>query len=255
MDEIIKKLQNIKLPEIETPRHKAYLKAKLLELDKESQKLRWFSITSKPVFIAFSGVVVLAIIFNFLIYPQLIEAEALKIAKTHPEIRQLIEKYHLKPQDIQIQHKKAYILFTSTSKKQTPLIQSQIALEKGIESIPGVLAIIDMQQKFVHSVKPIESKEIIPITSEEKKRIQDLIKKEDIVREILPSTITIEKVEPALPSKLELKRTKTGIKIVPPKKYEKKAQIYYRDDGKRWVVEVNFTKGKIEKIKILKGRK
>ena len=258
MEELKKKINQIKKPEIELPYFKAALKGRLLKEHQKMEKRFLIAPLLKPALVSLPILIIL--ILGVLILPQqFMEARALKIAKAHPEIQKLIQEYNIRPTDIKLQDQKAYLLFMPEETPENILeVENQkrmlleIASEKEtLKKSEGVLAIVDLQRKNVASIKTIRGREVVPLTSQEEQLVKEVVEKEEVLKEILPSTITIEKIEPALPEKLRLEKKGTEIQIAPPKNFEKRAKILYKSDGKRWMVEVNLQKKKIEKLQLI----
>jgi len=126
-EDLIKKLENIKTPEIEIQSHKERLKVALLT---QHQKLRfgtgqgsgyfWNKIMLKrlvPAGVALA--LVLAIGFG-VIQPRLQIAKAMEIAKKDPQIQQLMKDYGLEIKEVKLQDGKAYVLLALPDAKSLP---------------------------------------------------------------------------------------------------------------------------------------
>lgn len=103
-------------------------------------------------------------------------------------------------------------------------------------------------------VEIIRSREVVPLSLQEEQLVKEVVEKEEVLKKLLPPTVTIEKIEPALPKKLRLERKGKEIQIVPPRNFQKKARILYKSNGKRWIVEVNLKKKKIENLQLINNQ-
>ena len=122
-EDLIKKLENIKTPEIEIQGHKQRLKVALLSSGyfKEEKIMNPIMFWTKrliPAGVALA--LVLAIGFS-VIQPKLQIAKAMEIAKNDPQIRQLMKDYGLEIKQVKVQDGKAYVLLTLPEEKLPPV--------------------------------------------------------------------------------------------------------------------------------------
>ena len=122
-EDLIKKLENIKTPEIEIQGHKQRLKMALLSSGyfKEEKIMNPIMFWTKrliPAGVALA--LVLAIGFS-VIQPKLQIAKAMEIAKNDPQIRQLMKDYGLEIKQVKVQDGKAYVLLTLPEEKLPPV--------------------------------------------------------------------------------------------------------------------------------------
>jgi len=114
-EDLIKKLENIKTPEIEIQSHKQRLKMALLSSGyfKENSIMFW---TKRLIPAGIALALILAIGFG-VIQPKLQIAKAMEIAKKDPQIQQLMKDYGLEIKQVKLQDGKAYVLLALPEEK------------------------------------------------------------------------------------------------------------------------------------------
>ncbi|MCD6283690.1 hypothetical protein J7J12_00330, partial [bacterium] len=107
-EDLIKKLENIKTPEIEIQSHKQRLKMALLSSGyfKENSIMFW---TKRLIPAGIALALILAIGFG-VIQPKLQIAKAMEIAKKDPQIQQLMKDYGVEIKQVKLKNGKAYVL-------------------------------------------------------------------------------------------------------------------------------------------------
>lgn len=264
-EDLIKKLERIELPQIEIESHQRKLKMALLSSD-YFQKLSFFEIFKKSLIFAVPTLVLLIIFGLTVIQPKLIEAKALEIAKNNPEIKKLMEEKNLVLSEVKIKDGRAYLLLNPPEEAEipegkTPAIKIQKTKEEEIEEIEGAIIEVNISQKKVAKINPIRGEEISPLAENEKVTAKEIVEKEEILEEIIPEGAKIEKIQSFLPQKIRLVEKNDEIEIVPHPEVEKRAQVQYIFDGKKWLIKVNLAEKRVEEIKYssvnqnLKGRK
>ena len=261
MEEIEKKLYKAPRPEIQTPQFRYFLKRKLLEEHQKRGAGEIFFLKLRPA-MAGAFIMIIFVMTFLLVWPQVKEAQALKIAKSHPQIQELIEDEKIRPVDVKLEGKKAYLLFLPSKKEKTVLSKAKeeiifkIASPKEIKKEPpGLLAVVDLKRRRVEEIKKIKGEEILPLTPSEKETIKKILREEKTLGEIFWPQISIEKIEPVLPNKLKLQKRGKELKIISPLGTEKRVKVFYQGDSKKGVVQINLSEKKIEKIKITPFKK
>lgn len=251
--DLIKKLGNIRVPEIEIKGHKKNLKMALLSSD-SFQKRDFFQLLRKPLTVAVPVLVLLLLLGFNVIEPRLAEANALRLAMNNPEIKNLIEKNNMVLSDVKVSGGKAYILLkpqekTESGQEKDPSIKIEKAKENEIEDIEGAIIEVSFEQKEVTKVDPIEWEEVAPLDDKEKESVRDIVKENEILKDIIPKEAKIEKIKSSLPQKIGLIEKDNEAKVIPRPNTEKKAKVHYSLEGKEWVVKVDLAKKKVEEIK------
>ncbi len=253
-EDLIKKLEKIKFPQIEVPGHKNRLKMALINW-KYRKKTKGFLGVLKRRLIPIGAVAIVVLLFlvtSNLIFPQYTFADAEKIAMKNPQIKEWIEK-GAEIKDIKIIKNKAYVLI-SPKEEKTPsfqLSEEEMLIKKEREKFKGALAEIELKKEKVSEITEITPK-IIPLTSKEKEKIEKMF--QDLESLEKPAeTIKIEKIEPIpVPVyRLELIKKDNKVEVLSREEEEKKARIIYEIGGEKKEGEINLTREEIEKIKVL----
>ena len=242
-EDLIKKLENIKTPNIEIQSHKQRLKMALLSSGyfKEKPIMFW---TKRLVPAGIALALILVVGFT-VIQPKLQIAKAMEIAKKDPQIQQLMKDYRLEIKQVKVQDGKAYVLL-ALSEENLPSGLEKRALgseETGmrgpgqmfmayqnpktgeiIES-SGSVAEIDLKAakvanlKQVGIVEPIEGKDpaIGKYTGELKKI--ETVNVAPLTKEEEAKAIEIAKSEPKIQEMIpDLEQREVIVKPLPPLK-------------------------------------
>ncbi len=254
-EDLIKKLENTDIPDVEIKSHKAGLKFALLNSSyfKKTDFLEIFKryFYAVPVFAA-----VLLILAITVIQPKLTEAQVLGIAKDNPEIRKLIEEKNMTLSDVKIKDGKAYVLLNSPRDAKPVTEKNQVITLKKVEqnasdTIEGAIVEVNIKEKQVSQINSINSDEINPLNDEEKNSAENIANSEEIIGNIIPKEATIEKVQSYLPREIRLEDEDGGVKAVShheDSNDDRKARVQYNLDGKKWVVKVNLDEKVVEEI-------
>ena len=251
--DLIKKLENIEVPEIEIKSHRKNLKVALLSSD-YFQKRNFFQVFKKPLTIAVPALILLLLLGFNIIEPRLAEANALRLAMNNPEIKKLIEENNMVLSEVKLSGKKAYILLKPQEKvESTQEEDSSIKIEKAkkdeMEDIEGAIIEVNLEKKQVTKINPIEWGKVAPLDDKEKESVRDIVKENEILKDIIPKEAKLEKIKASLPQKIGLIEKNNEAKVVPRSDTEKKAKVHYSLEGKEWVVKVDLAKKKVEEIK------
>ena len=119
-EDLIKKLKNIEVPEIEIQSHKQRLKMALFtRLNFAKQNFGgqdsgyfWNKIMLKKLIPAGMALALILVVGFTLIQPKLQIARAMEIAKNDPQIQQLMKDYGVEIKEVKLQDGKAYVLLT-----------------------------------------------------------------------------------------------------------------------------------------------
>lgn len=278
-EDLIKKLENIKTPEIEIQSHKQRLKTALLT---QHQKLRfgtgqnfgyfWNKIMLRrlvPVGVALA--LILVVLGFTVIQPKLQIAKAMEIAKKDPQIQQLMKDYGLEIKQVKVQDGKAYVLLALPEKKLPPMSAlegEKTGLNKEMRGLgqffiayqdpktgeiiesSGSVAEIDLKAKKVEKLKMVETMKFhMSLTEEEKARAIEIAKSDPKIREMVPD---LEErgviVKPLPPFKLRLNEDPNNemeITSADPNE-ERRANVIFKSDEYQDIITVNLTTGKVE---------
>jgi len=256
--DLIKKLENIELPEIEIQSHKRRLRIALINSDYFLQKSNFLEIFKKSLAFAIPALVLLIVFGITTIQPRLIEAKALRIARSNPEIRKLMEEKGMVLSEVKVIDGKAYVLLNPLEEPEliegkTPAIKIQKAEEDEIEDMEVAIVEVNLEQKEVAKINPIKWEDIAPLVNKEKESAKEIVETEEILEQIIPEGAKIEKVQSSLPKKLLLVEKDNEVEVVPHPQAKKRAQIHFVLDGKKWVIQVNLVEKRIEKIQYSSG--
>jgi len=254
-EDLIKKLENIRLPEIEIKSHKKGLKTALLS-SSYFKKQSPFEIFRKSLVFSLPALALLVILAFNLIQPKLTEAKALGIAKNNPEIKKLIEEKNMVLSEVKIKDGKAYVLLNHQEEvnektEKTPAIKIQKMEENksGDEDIEGAIVEINLNQKEVAKINLIRGEDIVPLKDKDKESARKIVDDEEIIKEIIPENAEIEKIESSLPRKIHMVEENQEFKAIHnPDEDGKKAHVHYTSDGKRWIIRVDLERERVEEI-------
>ena len=256
-EDLIKKLENTSLPEIELQAHKKKLRKALLA-SKILERPNFWLAFKRSLALAVPALVLLIIIGINIIQPRLIKARALDIARNDPEVQRLMAEKKVALDEVKIKNGKVYVLLNPTGVKTVQVGSTQqkaIAIQEAEEEIMspiGAIVEIDMRQKQVSEIKPVQE-DILSLAEQERELAEQIVQKENLVKEILSEEAKIERVKATFPEKLRLVEKGDEVFAAPDPTDEKKAEIYYTTDGQKWMVQVNLNQDRVEQIIRLKG--
>ena len=234
IEDLIKKLEKIELPEIEIPSHKEKLKS-ILESQYLKEKRGWgiFPIWKKILIPAgtIAVIIIIALLISNLIFPQYTLAQVEEIAMKNPQVKELIER-GAEIKDIKIIKDRGYVLL---SPKEAAFQTKQLE--------EGALVEINLKAKKVSRIDKI-TPQVSPLTEQEKENVKKTIEKSESLKLGEPE-ITEIKTIPAFPQKLIEKDKK--IEVLP----EKRASVIYKIGEKQWEGRVNLQKEIMESTKFL----
>ena len=269
-EDLIKKLENIKTPEIEIQSHKQRLKMALLSSGyfKEKPIMFW---TKRLVPAGITLALILVVGFT-VIQPKLQIARAMEIAKKDPQIQQLMKDYGLEIKEVKLQDGKAYVLLSLPEEKLPPvpaLAGEETGSKKGMRGpgqffiayqdpktgeiieTSGSVAEIDLKAKKVKKLEMVEKMKIniTPLTEKEKARAIEIAKSNPKIQEMIPDLEQREVIVKALPPlKLRLDEDPdNGMEVTSADpNEEKRANVIFKFDEYQDIITVNLTTGKVE---------
>ncbi|XOB42242.1 MAG: hypothetical protein ACKKMP_02675 [Candidatus Nealsonbacteria bacterium] len=274
-EDLIKKLENTKTPNIEIQGHKQKLKMVLLNSGYFKEKTIMFY-TKRLVPAGVALALILVVGFT-VIQPKLQIARAMEIAKNDPQIKELMEEYGVEIKEVKLQDGKAYVLLTLPGENLPPELEErtlgteedEVAVKGRIRG-PGQFYIsyldpatgeitqssgsvveIDLKAKKVEKIELIEKLQIniTPLTAEEEARAIEIAKSEPKIQEMIPDLEEREIiVKPLPPLKLRLNEDPDdGMKITSADpNEEKRVNVIFMSDEYQDIITVNLTTGKVE---------
>lgn len=153
--------------------------------------------------------------------------------------------------EIKVRDGKAFILLNPAEEKKLEEETSTIRIQKTEDEISdteGAIVEINIKQKEVVKINSIKSEDIVPLAEDEKASAQEIVEAEEILKELIPKEAKIEKINPSFPKNIKLTEEDDEVEVVPQAAAQKKAKVHYTLDGKKWVIEVNLTEKKVEKV-------
>ena len=251
-NDLIKKLKEISLPEIEIPSHRRELKRVLLaKFHREKRTWEIFNILKKAVPVGAVAIILIVLILNNVTLPKYTLAQAKEIALENPQIKELIERGAI-VKDVKILKNKGYVLIQPPVEiemgevKEREIAGIEMDLETKEEFI-GALAEVDLEKKQVSKIEDIRP-QLSPLEEREKEKAKEIAKNNPEIQKIVPEEAEIKKITPLPFSQLRLIKEKNSVKVIPE---EKRAQIIYEFNKKQWEGEIDLIEEKVKKIKFL----
>jgi len=252
-EDLIKKLENVSLPEIEVPSRKERLKIALLSrYQREKKGWEIFGLFSKIIPIGAAAALVLILSFNFAIAPTYNLAEAREIALKDPQVDSLIGKGAV-VKDVQIVDGKAYFLIQMPEKREVLETESRSSLmaspsqeEKSKKEVFAVLAEVDIKSKRVSRIDDV-TPQVSPLTKEEENKIKEIGQKNLKNQNLIPERAEVQEIQKFLPQ-LKLRKTDGSVRVI--QEPRKDAFIIYREDGNLWEGKVDLENESLEKVDV-----
>ncbi len=269
-EDLIKKLENIEVPEIEIQSHQRRLRLALLNSGYFKEKTIMFY-TKRLVPVGVALALILVVGFS-VINPKLQVARAMEIAKNDPQTQQLMKDYGVEIKEVKLQDGKAYVLLALPEDKLPPELEKRAlgGEETGVRGpgqmfmayqnaetgevveFSGSVAEISLKEKKVEKLEMIETMKfnIAPLTDEEKARAIEIAKTaEPKIKEMIPDLEEREViVKPLPPLKLRLDEDPdNGMEVTSADpNEEKRANVIFKSDEYQDIITVNLTTGKVE---------
>lgn len=264
-EDLIKKLEEIKLPEIEIKSHKEGLKLALLKNYLwETRKGELFGFLRKAVPAAAFLVISCFLIFNNLIFPKYNLAKAKEIALQNDEIKSWIDK-GATVKDVKVIDGKAYVLIqpAESEKKIIETEESQdisefkgevmtpsVAPISGEEEFKGALAEINIKEKKISSIEKL-SPTVTNIIKNKKEKALEIASKSREVQGKIPKEAEVLNINVHTP-KFRLSKEGDSVSAIPETETEEKASIIYQFDENQCEGKVDLNKERMEEINCLK---
>jgi len=269
-EDLIKKLENIEVPEIEIQSHKQRLKMALLSSGyfKEKTIMFW----TKRLVPAGVALALIAVLGFTVINPKLQVARAMEIAKNDPQVQQLMEDYGVEIKEVKLQDGKAYVLLGLPEEKVPQVLNleretsegEKVGVQSGqffiaykdpktgeMRESSGSIAEIDLKGKKVEKLEMVEETKIAltPLTEEEKARAIEIAKSDAKIKEMLPADAELVAVKSLPPLKLKIQTTseENGVRVVAEDEREdRRVNVIFESERGQDIITVNLSTGAIE---------
>jgi len=244
--DLIKKLEEVKAPEIELAGHKRKLRAYLLS---QYSKREVFSFFRKALPMGFAFIILLALVFETSIFQRPDIVTAKDIAMKDPRFKALIEEGGV-IKETQLADSKAYILVSMAKPSEKPEeaileIRQDKAMAGKEESVGEFLIEIDFKKKEVSQIKELPLPDLF-LSERDKEKITLISEESEAIKKAIPGEAAIEEIKP---SSSQTKLVKKGNKMEAEPNI--KATVIYKADGKKWQAMINFDENRVESIEFL----
>lgn len=231
--DLIKKIEEISLPEIEIASHKEKLKNELLEnYFQKKKKWEFFVIFRKLAFATLNAAVFISV-FSYIVLPQYSLAKTERIVFADPQIKKMMEGGNLSSK-IEIVDNKSYVLISPTEEGEL--------IKVGQEEFAGILVEVNLREKRIEKINKISPQSLL--NEKEKEKAEEIIKANPEIKNNVPEEAEISEIK-SIPSQLQIIKKGKEIEVSPK---DKKATVIYRLDEKKWEGKVNLIEEKVEKI-------
>ena len=229
MDEkdLIKKLEGLKVPEVELFSHKQKLRAFLLESYAQKEIFNPFK---RAVPLGFALIVLLALVLKLPALQKQDVALAKEIALRDSNFKSLIEQGGI-VKETQLSDSKAYMLVHLGETALTFLVE------------------VDFKEKKVSQIKELPQPSL-SFNREEEEAVREISKQSQRVRKEIPLEAEIKEIRPVL---IQLKLVKKGNKIEVLS--EKEAAVIYKKNGQSWEGRIDLESASVRKIEMMVGEK
>jgi hypothetical protein len=225
MDEkdLIKKLEGLKIPEVELFSHKRKLRAFLLENYAQQQVFNPFK---RAVSLGFALIVLVALVLRFPSLQKQDIALAKEIALRDSNFKSLIEQGGI-IKEAQLSDSKAYML---------------VGLEK---TALAFLVEVDFKEKKISQIKELPQPSL-SFNQKEEEAVREISKQSEKVKKEIPFEAEIKEIKPVL---IQFKLVKRGnsMEALP----EKEAMIIYQRNGQTWEGRIDPQAASVKKIELV----
>ena len=158
--DLIKRIEEISLPEIEISSHKEKLKNELLgNYFQKKKKWEFFVIFRKLAFATFNVAVFISV-FSYIVLPQYSLAKTERIVFADSQIKKMMEEGNLSS-EIKIVDNKSYVLIIPTEEGELIKIDQ--------EEFAGILVEVNLKEKRIEKINKITSQ--TSLDKKEKERV------------------------------------------------------------------------------------
>jgi hypothetical protein len=251
-EDLIRKLENISLPEIEGLSHKRNLREFLLsQYKKEKKSWQFWSYFWKIVPIgATFAILILAAISLYSRQNNYDVTLAKEIAFQDSRVKSLIEQGAV-VKDAQVLDSKAYVLVQLPQTTKEAPADLKFLEEQNTESLlqaTAILAEVNFKDKKVSHIENVQQN-FVPLTDFEKEKVLEIAKESSKVKNNVPAEAQVQEIAKPSP-RLRLLKTDGSVKVVPEN--EEEAIIIYKKNGNIWKAKVNMDAEELESLEYIK---
>jgi hypothetical protein len=237
LDNLIKKLENIELPDIEIQSHKQKLKMALLNSRHFKPKTSNFWLKNA---LPFASAFALAIfLLVAIVNPKLMEAKAMGIAKNDPQVKKIMSENGFSIKELKIKNGVAFALLAPTEQNLKSL--------SGEET--GSVARINLNSDKVETINDVNVP-LLALTDIQIARAIEIIKNDPSTKD-LSASIGAEKIILKSLAFLMLNLAENDedkVELSFGKNQNKIIIAIFENNGSQYTVIVNLTKNKVEKV-------
>jgi len=241
--DLIKKLEEVKAPEVELASHKRKLRAYLLSQYPVQEAFGFFK---RALPIGFAFIILLALVFETSIFqgPDVVTAK--DIAMKDPRVKALIEEGGV-IKETQLADSKGYMLVRLDKPKELSYQDKTMAVSGTVseEPVSEFLIEVDFKEKKVSQIKELPLPDLF-LSEQDKEKITLISEESEAIKKAIPGEAAIEEIKP---SSFQTKLVKKGNKMEAESVI--KATVIYRADGKKWQAMINFDENEVELIEFL----
>ena len=248
-EDLIKKLKDSSIPEIEMPGHKRRLRLFLLN-KYPAEKKSWeiFNIFRKLAPVGMAAVILMLFFFNDFIFPQYTLADAEKIAREDPQVQEWLKK-GAAVEDIEIVKNKGYVLLQPQNGEKKVIVASKTEDQNINGAFAGALVEVDFKTKKVSKIEKI-APENFTLTEQDQNKAKEISAKNPEFQKVVPPEAEVSQIKISVPQ-MKLMKTNGSVKVVPEDNAKKEAQVIYEYDQKQWESNVDLNKESVENINFL----
>ncbi len=225
INDLVKKLEGLKLPEIELLGHKHQLRYFLLSRYQKAQKQAFvLDLFLKAAPVGFALIALVLVFSNSSLFPLPSAALAKEIAMQDPRVTALMEQGAI-IKETQLADSRGYIMIQETA--------SVFLVE------------VDFKTKKVGNFKETI---LTPsaLSQSEKMRIQDISEQSEAVKKEIPEEAGIREIRSSMPQPKLIKKG-GEIEVFPARE----AMIIYRNNGNQWQTTVDLGAGRVKEIEFI----
>jgi len=258
-DDLIRKLEEMSLPEIEIKSHKERLNLALMKkYYPERKRAEVFNIFKKLVPAGAVAVILFVFIFNNLNSPKYNLAKAKKIALENNEIKNWLQQGST-IKDIKLADGRAYVLIEppEAKKEEKELMPANLKSEGAFqeseeikENFRGALAEVNIKERKISNIEKLAPAAIDLIKSKKDKAL-DIANKSQEVQDKIPKEAEVLNIEVHTP-KFRISNEGGSVSAIPETEAEEKASIIYQFDENQCEGKVDLNKERLEEINCLK---
>ncbi|MDP2929989.1 MAG: hypothetical protein Q8N56_00025 [bacterium] len=258
LNDLVKKLENLKKPEIEIPGHKEKLRRFLLSRYQKRQTENGFNILWKAMPVGLSLMAITALLLNNFLFPRLNIALAKEIAFQDQNVKSLIEKGAI-VKEVKLSDSRGFLLLQISAPEEKQQLQGKaVALSVSAErtaarggSSPQPQAsafLIEVDLKG-RKIAKIEEKILTqsPLQEMEIVRAKEIMEENQQIKQAIKEGAQVEEIKKAFPQ-TQLAKKGIGPEITIEVLPVEETLIFYKQDAGVWRGIVDLQAGDIKTI-------